>query len=320
MAEYIAMLNKLIGLVNGFLLIRMSDLFDKDWYLARNPDVAQARVNPWLHYLRYGGFEGRDPGPNFSRKWHVDTFEDAKKAGINPLVYYLKFGRKKEHKLYLDEKAERVFCISMQRTGTTSVGKFFRDFGFRWAGWPADLKNGWSGSWHAGAYDDIFSSLDFRSSNAFEDSPWFLPDFYKILFNRFPNSKFILFTRDPDAWFQSMVAHSRGNVIGGTRGHCKVYRRELEYYDLLHSGEIDEEIENQSSSEKKMKITGHAEHYKEVYRLHNTEVQDFFERHAPEALYVGKLEDPDKWVKLGIFLGIEVPKNYTSHENATKAT
>ena len=39
----------------------------------------------------------------------------------------------------LDDEADRVFCISMQRTGTTSVGRFFRDFGFRWAGWPADL-------------------------------------------------------------------------------------------------------------------------------------------------------------------------------------
>ena len=35
--------------------------------------------------------------------------------------------------LYLDDNAERIFCISMQRTGTTSVGKFFRDFGFYWA-------------------------------------------------------------------------------------------------------------------------------------------------------------------------------------------
>ncbi len=36
----------------------MSGLFDKDWYLAKNPDVAQAGVDPWLHYVRYGGFEG----------------------------------------------------------------------------------------------------------------------------------------------------------------------------------------------------------------------------------------------------------------------
>lgn len=39
----------------------------------------------------------------------------------------------------MNEKSN-VFCISMQRTGTTSVGKFFQDFGFNWAGWPMDKK------------------------------------------------------------------------------------------------------------------------------------------------------------------------------------
>ena len=93
MAEYIPMLNKLIELIYGFILIRMSDLFDKDWYLMRNPDVAQAKVNPWLHYLRYGGFEGRDPGPSFCSAWYLDTYNDVKEARINPLIHYLRYGR-----------------------------------------------------------------------------------------------------------------------------------------------------------------------------------------------------------------------------------
>jgi hypothetical protein len=216
-----------------------------------------------------------------------------------------------------DDKAERFFCISMQRTGTTSVGKFFRDFGLSWAGWPADKKNDWSTNWYDGAYENIFTSADFRSANAFEDSPWFAPDFYKVLYNRFQNSRFILFTRDPDAWFQSMLNHSGGDVIGITRIHCKIYRRELEYFDLLNSGVLDENIENQISSPKKMKIVGQSDHYKKIYQLHNTEVQDFFQRHAPNLLHVGQLEDPYKWKKLGEFLGIEIPDNYLNHENAS---
>ena len=103
MAEYIPMLNKFFLMIQKFhqylkllwelLLIRMSELFDKDWYLTKNPDVAIAKVDPWLHYLRYGGFEGRDPGPNFSSSWYLDTYEDVKKAGINPLIHFLKCGR-----------------------------------------------------------------------------------------------------------------------------------------------------------------------------------------------------------------------------------
>lgn len=211
----------------------------------------------------------------------------------------------------------KVFCLSMQRTGTTSVGRFFRDFGFRWAGWPADERNHWSVSWYEGDYERIFSSHDFKTANAFEDSPWFLPDFYKALFHRFPTARFVLFTRDPDSWFKSMLKHSGGNIVGMTNIHCKIYRREREYFELLHSGKIVEAVENQVHSAKAMKLEGHGEHYKAIYRLHNTEVQDFFRRHSPQSLHVGTLEDPDKWDKLGEFLGVGVPKGYACHENAS---
>jgi hypothetical protein len=79
-------------------LIESSDLFDKNWYLEKNPDVAQAKINPSLHYLYYGGFEGRDPVPDFSSTWYLYDNENVKKAGINPLVHYLKYGRKEGRK------------------------------------------------------------------------------------------------------------------------------------------------------------------------------------------------------------------------------
>ncbi len=215
-------------------------------------------------------------------------------------------------------KKQKVFCISLQRTGTTSVGKFLQDFNFSCVGWSADQKNNWSDDWYKGDYEKIFASLDFKSSNAFEDSPWFFPDFYKILFNRFPSSKFILFVREPESWFQSMVRHSKGNILGKSAIHCKIYRREKEYFDLLSSGNFDEEMENQLFSEKTMKIIGYAEHYKNIYRLHHVEVQDFFRKYAPESIYLGRLEDDDKWQKLGAFLGVEVPDGYRCHENSSQ--
>lgn len=74
-------------------MLRDSGLFDPDWYLTNNPDVAQAKMDPLLHYLNSGGFEGRDPGPNFSSAWYLDTYADVKNAGNNPLVHYLRYGR-----------------------------------------------------------------------------------------------------------------------------------------------------------------------------------------------------------------------------------
>ncbi len=218
-----------------------------------------------------------------------------------------------------DERGPLVFCISMQRNGTTSVGKLLRDFGFRWAGWPASRKNDWTRCWYEGDFEAIFASPDFQRANAFEDSPWFLPDFYKVLFHRFPGSKFILFTRDPDAWFQSMIGHSAGNVIGTSRVHSKIYRRELEFFDCLADGSIDEKSEDRIRLGKFMKIgPAEAEHYKAVYRLHNTEVQDFFSRNSPQSLHIGRLEDPDKWPKLGEFLGVDIPAGYKSHANKSR--
>ena len=75
-------------------LIRSSGLFDEAWYLANNPDVADAKIDPALHYLRFGGLEGSDPCPDFCSNRYLDSYKDIKKARINPLVHYLKYGKK----------------------------------------------------------------------------------------------------------------------------------------------------------------------------------------------------------------------------------
>jgi len=74
-------------------LIRSSELFDEKYYLAHNPDIAQAKIDPVFHYLRHGGFEGRDPGPNFSSNWYLMTYPDVKDTGLNPLIHYIKYGK-----------------------------------------------------------------------------------------------------------------------------------------------------------------------------------------------------------------------------------
>lgn len=79
-------------------LIQNSGMFDEAWYLSQNPDVAQAKIAPALHYLRHGGFESRDPGPNFSSAFYLDTYPDVKAASINPLVHYLLDGKKEGRK------------------------------------------------------------------------------------------------------------------------------------------------------------------------------------------------------------------------------
>ena len=40
------------------------------WYLATNPDVVAAGMNPLLHYLRHGDLEGRKPVGYFDPNWY----------------------------------------------------------------------------------------------------------------------------------------------------------------------------------------------------------------------------------------------------------
>lgn len=45
--------------------IAKSGLFDVNYYLAANPDVAASALDPILHYVRYGEKEGRNPSRGF---------------------------------------------------------------------------------------------------------------------------------------------------------------------------------------------------------------------------------------------------------------
>jgi len=80
-------------------LIEASRFFDAKWYLAQYPDVARdpkMSANPARHYLLMGGFEGRNPGPEFDSAFYLATHRDVVESGINPLVHYLKFGEKEQ--------------------------------------------------------------------------------------------------------------------------------------------------------------------------------------------------------------------------------
>ncbi len=74
-------------------LIIDSGLFDSDWYLVHNPDAAAKELDPARHYLFFGGFEGRDPGPGFSSQWYLNRYPDVQATKMNPLLHYLRFGK-----------------------------------------------------------------------------------------------------------------------------------------------------------------------------------------------------------------------------------
>jgi hypothetical protein len=73
-------------------IISRSALFNREWYLKTNPDVAAWGIDPLRHYAKYGAREGRDPSPFFSTKIYLSKNPDVAAAGLNPLAHFLVHG------------------------------------------------------------------------------------------------------------------------------------------------------------------------------------------------------------------------------------
>ncbi|MDP1541288.1 MAG: glycosyltransferase [Moraxellaceae bacterium] len=113
------------------ILIKASGMFDEHWYLTQNPDIAHAGIDPARHYLLFGGFEGRDPFPNFSSKWYLESYPDVKAAGVNPLVHYLKSGSK-EGRAAQQDQAEYIYPNAGARSQTMDVFNILHKTALAW--------------------------------------------------------------------------------------------------------------------------------------------------------------------------------------------
>jgi len=66
----------------------MRKVFDAEFYLRANPDVAAARMNPLEHYVQYGAKEQRQPLPLFDPAHYFANCPEAGDAE-NPLLHFL---------------------------------------------------------------------------------------------------------------------------------------------------------------------------------------------------------------------------------------
>lgn len=74
------------------VFIRASPLFDGEWYLTKYKDVADAGIDPAIHFVKAGDAELRDPGPDFSTSKYLGAHSDVASAGINALVHFMVYG------------------------------------------------------------------------------------------------------------------------------------------------------------------------------------------------------------------------------------
>lgn len=89
-------------LVGHIQTVRDSEFFDAQWYLETYPDIKDSGYaeDPAMHYLLFGGFEGRHPGPLFNSVAYYLESPDVYQNQMNPLVHYSLFGRNEGRKVF----------------------------------------------------------------------------------------------------------------------------------------------------------------------------------------------------------------------------
>jgi GT2 family glycosyltransferase/glycosyltransferase involved in cell wall biosynthesis len=92
-------LRKKIKEKRDYWVIRRSGLFDQDYYLRNNLDVARSCTDPIIHYLRHGWREGRNPSNLFNTQWYLDAYSDVAESNMNPLYHYLVWGTKENREI-----------------------------------------------------------------------------------------------------------------------------------------------------------------------------------------------------------------------------
>ncbi len=102
--------------------IAQSGLFDENYYLETNPDVKQSGLNPLIHYLAYGGFEGRNPSLGFDSSYYLENNKDVKYSGMNPLIHFVSHG-KEEGRLAVKPTINEKVDLPLPPFGEESVDK-----------------------------------------------------------------------------------------------------------------------------------------------------------------------------------------------------
>lgn len=71
---------------------RKSGFFDVEYYKSKNPDIAEAGVDPVRHFHMHGWKEGRNPSSEFDLKFYTKKYEKYIGGKKNPLLYHIRSG------------------------------------------------------------------------------------------------------------------------------------------------------------------------------------------------------------------------------------
>src|SRR5690554_614367 len=180
-------------------------------------------------------------------------------------------------------KKNKVFIISLHKTGTTSLSRFFEKMGYMVTGPDTHLFK----PMLQGNYEEIDVFLN--QYEVFQDDPWYM--IYPYLFQKFPNATFIYLEREENSWIQSVQ-----RFYGKDR-----YNNTIRRYFY---GSADT-ISNKDA-------------YLKKYRDHNKEVKDFFNAKG-NFITISITNDKDA-IRLQKFLGEPIRFQSFPHKNKSPRT
>lgn len=98
--------------------------FDAEYYLAANPDVVAAKMDPFDHYCRHGFREGRNPAADFDTRAYAARFLKGQ-SDVNPLAHF-RDSKNKGQVLSTLASEERTPFASVKKF--SQPGKRFAEF------------------------------------------------------------------------------------------------------------------------------------------------------------------------------------------------
>lgn len=216
----------------------------------------------------------------------------------------------------MSNNINKIFCIGLSRTGTTSIALALSNLGYKASALPFIYKNTHFLTILKLLVNRILISFSKRFLNkrivmfkntysrknnlklikrkvdefgALSDTP--TVRFYKELDELYPNSKFILTVRDSESWLASCKRHFQKRYTGGK-------------FD-----QINFDIYGTNIFNREMFLT--------AYEKHLNEVLDYF-KYRKEDLLVLNIVNGEGYDKICSFLGVCVPEGKFPNANSNK--
>lgn len=177
-------------------------------------------------------------------------------------------------------RKNKIFIISLHKTGTTCLSRFFEKMGYLVTGPDTHL--------FTPALNNDYKEIDkfIKCYDVFQDDPWYM--IYPYLYKNFPNAKFIFLERDETSWIKSVQ-----NFYGRDKYNNANRRR---FY-----GDADT-ISNKTD-------------YLKKYRFHNQQVKDYFK--SRDNFISISISNNSDAIKLQKFLGEPIRFKSFPHKNRT---